>query len=395
MDLPATPSKKDTSNRNIFGASVLLLSICVAIGLWVLVVSLGGCAQGVKSVPVPSVSPSPSQTISPTLSPTQSPSSTRTPRPTGTPTPTPTLTPVVRHWTRLTSGTTQELDSVFFLTSLEGWAAGTNATLLHTINGGVSWEQKTISQLHEDTIYQVFFIGQHGWTVSGGSTSMIGGCQKTTDGGVSWNQIGDTNGDRHGICFVETNEGWVVGGNTGTKIKYTTNNLSWLNQSNPVDNTSDITLEKIFFVGTFEGWAVGGKHTILHTSNKGITWEAQNSGIVSTSQSFGNLYFTNTLEGFVIGNSGRLLRTTNGGQSWTQVVSASIASALLNGIYFSNPATGYIVGDHGLIYYSTDSGSNWTQDPSGVTDQLISVFFFDPNNGWAVGDNGRILKYVP
>ena len=51
----------------------------------------------------------------------------------------------------------------------------------------------------------------------------------------------------------------------------------WLEVSSPVTKT----LNKSFFLDTINGWAIGDSGVIIHTSNGGINWAKQSSGISS------------------------------------------------------------------------------------------------------------------
>ena len=58
-------------------------------------------------------------------------------------------------WERLSSPTNNNLNSVHFVDSLYGWAAGFSGTIIHTTNGGNNWvvqQSKT-----ENNIFDIFF----------------------------------------------------------------------------------------------------------------------------------------------------------------------------------------------------------------------------------------------
>ena len=46
-------------------------------------------------------------------------------------------------WTAQTSGSTSWLNSVFFVNDTSGWVVGANGTVLHTGDGGLSWNTQT------------------------------------------------------------------------------------------------------------------------------------------------------------------------------------------------------------------------------------------------------------
>ncbi len=69
-------------------------------------------------------------------------------------------------WERINSPTTQRLTSIVFLDSLNGWVSGDSGVIIHTTNGGESWE----TQFSNDslTIVNLFFLNeQRGWAAHG------------------------------------------------------------------------------------------------------------------------------------------------------------------------------------------------------------------------------------
>ena len=60
------------------------------------------------------------------------------------------------------------------------------------------------------------------------------------------------------------------------------------------------------------GFAAGGIGIILNSTNKGLTWNSQNSGV---SSAFYDISFSDSLHGIVAARNG-IVRTTNGGENW-------------------------------------------------------------------------------
>jgi photosystem II stability/assembly factor-like uncharacterized protein len=72
-------------------------------------------------------------------------------------------------WAPQTSGTANELRSVHFINVNEGWAAGANATLLRTTNGGSAWTPVMTGAEAARGFNTVRFLDQNtGW--AGGSS---------------------------------------------------------------------------------------------------------------------------------------------------------------------------------------------------------------------------------
>ena len=77
--------------------------------------------------------------------------------------------------------TGNDLDDILMIDANEGWAAGYFGTVLHTTDGGMSWEQQYNGNTNR--LWGIYFLdGQTGWTCGAGTTML-----HTSDGGQSWN----------------------------------------------------------------------------------------------------------------------------------------------------------------------------------------------------------------
>ncbi|MBK9333901.1 MAG: T9SS type A sorting domain-containing protein [Ignavibacteria bacterium] len=149
-----------------------------------------------------------------------------------------------------------------------------------------------------------------------------------------------------------------------------------------IGNISDI--KGISFINVNEGYISGSQSRILKTSNGGLNWENQNSG-VSQLAVLGRMAFINQNTGYITG--GAYLRTTNGGLNW-------INDGNSGGFDVSYPEfhAGYRVGGSGIILKSTDGGIVWITQSGNVAENLNTIHFIDPNNGFAAGDGGSVTR---
>ena len=82
------------------------------------------------------------------------------------PTPTPTVTPTPRpyEWACLPTGITNDLNAVDFVDPYIGWVAGDDGTVLHTTDGGLSWQPQDSGTT--EYLKDVFFLDlDRGWMV--------------------------------------------------------------------------------------------------------------------------------------------------------------------------------------------------------------------------------------
>ncbi len=83
-------------------------------------------------------------------------------------------------WAPQSSGTANDLHSIFFINNNTGFACGNSGTILKTSNGGVVWI--TVSAPVTDNLYSCYFLNENtGWAV--GNQSKI---LRTTNAGTSW-----------------------------------------------------------------------------------------------------------------------------------------------------------------------------------------------------------------
>jgi photosystem II stability/assembly factor-like uncharacterized protein len=281
-------------------------------------------------------------------------------------------------WTLETSVTTNLLYKIKFFSATDGYAVGSTGTVLKTVNGGASWSVLTTGVTPELNDVH-FYSATEGYAVGDFGTLI-----HTTDGGSSWvNNTSVTSKEIMGINFGDATNAIIVG--VGGFVANTSNAGNvWDVTLN--SNYATTELNSVSFPSSEKGWVAGNTGTIIHTTDKGLNWNPQNSG---TTQNLLDIYFVNDLNGWACGALGTNLSTIDGGINWT--VNTALATTL-NSVHFCNCITdGWVVGNGGTIYKTIDGGSTWTPQTSGTTQTLNGVYFIDNINGWAVGNAGTIL----
>jgi photosystem II stability/assembly factor-like uncharacterized protein len=311
-----------------------------------------------------------------------------------------------------------------------------SAYIFRSTNGGTSF-----AYIKESEYFSVsaldFYDASHGWLI-GSAWDPVGPC-KTSDGGLSWMSMPNLalKGGAEAISFTDALNGWAVG--DGCSIQHTgTGGTTWTVQVAKTQPGPDLL--SVDFADANNGWAAGGikgggAGLIRHTSNGGVAWDTQKSGL---SNCLTGIAFADTMHGVACGKKGTLLVTANGGTTWTQVKVPGDAGQYgldINAVAWADATHVFAVGDSGTFLASANRGASWSDESdsgikgdffamgaaggtrvwvtagqslyrftysppptkwtkrvSGTTAFLYAVDFVDKSYGWAVGSQGTILK---
>ena len=256
------------------------------------------------------------------------------------------------------------------------WVVGGNGTILHTDDGGTTWTPQS-SGTTDILDHVVFVTPQSGWILARKSVIL-----HTEDGGNTWrSQSSGSSSMLISAAFTEPNSGWAVGWG-GTMMRTEDRGISWRFQ----DSVSQSSLNQIVFATPQLGWIVGTNGTILHTGDGGNSWEPQTSG---TTNDLISVAFATAQAGWAVGDRGTILHTEDGGLTWKP--QHSITSVSLYSVAFATPQSGWAAGNDGIIQHTNDGGLSWKLQTSGTTNNLTSVAFATPQSGWVVDGEGTIL----
>lgn len=151
-----------------------------------------------------------------------------------------------------------------------GWAVGSYA--IFTTVDGTHWVKQLAST--EQFVGVDFISATTGWTV--GVRTLLG----TTDGGRSWQQLGEAQKPIRSVHFVNTLEGWGIAGGgdpqmdhgwllpayAGTLINTEDGGRTWTNNDSPADPQS------VCFSDRTHGWLATAGGYIYASNDGGATW---------------------------------------------------------------------------------------------------------------------------
>lgn len=284
-----------------------------------------------------------------------------------------------------------DLFSVSFPSEKEGWACGRWGAVLHTGDGGKTWERQrtetdfTLSSIH-------FTDPRRGWAVGDMGTIL-----STSDGGKTWvKQKSPVPFFLMGVYFASPSKGWIVterthilSTNDGGKV--------WKVQF----KDADYTLKALAFADADNGWAVGEYGYIYHTSNGGITWENQGGGFgispdtgeIESGTSLFNVLALDAKTAWAVGIDGYVTRTVDAGKSW-QIAKTGAPKTQLYCIAADRRKT-IVIGGNGVVIDSGDTGKTWTSVSLAppITYGWIYGLASRPDSGFVgVGLDGAIYR---
>lgn len=203
-----------------------------------------------------------------------------------------------------------------------------------------------------------------------------------------------TRAEFRGICFIDPDRGFVVGGNyfiDGGIIGATEDGgRTWSFQSDLVPAKAGFSLNDVVFLDRFVGVAAGSHGVILRTTDRGRHWYVARPYTGGTDH-FHGLHFLDESHGWAVGFNG-VVGTTDGGQSWSWLGERRAISG--NAVHFFDPEHGLVAGKHGRISITSDGGETWvpvTNAEQTGTEDLLTMTFVGPMRGWTGGTNGAIL----
>lgn len=289
------------------------------------------------------------------------------------------------HWKVLSSGTQNNLDSIFATSDgARLWVVGSDGEIRESDDGGQHWTARnsgTHSYLHA---ILGAADGRRLWAVG-----EEGAILESEDGGEHWTaRAGGAQNILESI-FV-TSDGkrlWIVGAK-GTILESDDGGENWA----PRRSRTQKELTSIF--GTGDGqrvWTVGSDGAILESDDGGALWTARISGTQTHLRSiFG------TSDGqrlWVGGNDGAILASDDSGEHWTARRGGNMALPALFSIFGTSDGRRlWAVGAKGTILASDDGGEHWTARNSGPY-ALHAIFgTSDASRLWAVGAEGTLLE---
>jgi photosystem II stability/assembly factor-like uncharacterized protein len=258
--------------------------------------------------------------------------------------------------------------SICFINNSTGWWFGDLAANYFTTNAGTNWNLQPLTGSPTITCSKYYKFDVNNYTVWIGG--LDGKLFKSTNTGLSWNQVTIPNVNVKDIFFLNQNTGYFVASNLNM-YKTTNSGNSW---DTSLNSWSGIPLYSCYFLNDSIGWATGynyfydphsGPHyeTIVYkTTNSGNNWSQIYFAGYWENNMFGatNIYFKDTSEGITWNKDQKLIqKTTDGGINWNYISSDGFIDLVRSNLIYK---TG-----NNKLQKSTDFGNSWIiKDSTGL-----------------------------
>jgi photosystem II stability/assembly factor-like uncharacterized protein/tetratricopeptide (TPR) repeat protein len=287
------------------------------------------------------------------------------------------------------------LRAIQFADENEGWAAGDDGVIWHTIDGGKAWERQPTGT--RASLRSVHFLNPYsGWAVGrvelpgGGSAGVV---LATSDGGLAWkvvsiNSVPGLNvvrffGERVGVAAGDGSEAFpsgmfttLDGGRTWKPVPGT-RNPSWL--------CGDFTDP--------ETGVLAGAWNRLAAVRDGLMGEVD-------VDSLGGRNVTGLKvsgeRAVAVGQGGLVMVSENtAGVRWgfpdLKVPHEVRAAIDFHAVAVRGPHVWAVGRPGSVVFHSADHGVTWEMFKTGQPLPLHAVFFLDEKRGWAAGEMGTVL----
>ncbi len=286
--------------------------------------------------------------------------------------------------------TTANLQDLAFTGDLKhGWVVGSEATLLETIDGGNTWENRKLELGDQKYRFNsISFKGDEGWIV--GEPALL---LHTNDGGKSWSNLplsAKLPGAPSTIAALDKNTAEMTT-NVGAIYKTTDGGKNWKSLVNDavgifrtINRSDDGKYVAVSAKGNFysvwrpgeEAWSPHNRNSSRRVSNMGFTQE-------------GGLW--------MLARGGQLQFSTDvNADKWAEAEFPGKKDNIgLLDLAYRNSQEIWVSGGSSDLMRSLDGGKTWEKDYDiqSVPSNLYRILFFSPDQGFIIGQRGILLKY--
>lgn len=308
-------------------------------------------------------------------------------------------------WERCDIPTGRFLRDMSFTDSLTGWIAADSGMILHTNDGGLSWDLQETGTYSD--VVAIFFLDKKlGWASCNNYKTVPYGTEllKTRDGGVHWTKTNYPVENIFMTCiqYFDSLNGWM-GGKPHALVRTHDGGVTWYQAAIDTSTLAFFPVLNINFLNERIGYAGGGMFDIAgvvwRTTDGGNRWSAIDP-VYAPADEVHALHIFDSLN--VLGAGGDpdfgygvgMIRTYDGGEQWSYMELGVQGNAY--DLSFRNDSEVWApLGPQRKMIVSMDAGVTWTAFPTPDSSLIYRAVFPDTLHGYAIGAAGALLKYKP
>lgn len=279
-----------------------------------------------------------------------------------------------------------------------GFTGGSNFTyngkgkILKTEDLGETWEVIWESDVTGTGVMSIYFHT----TMLGFAGNMDGDLMKTTDGGETWTitdiDASSDQGEIKDLNFYDNNNGALITSWNGIYITEDGGD-TWT-----IASTNYLGAHDLAYGDANNLYACGGEQNIYKSTDGGDTWSFSYQGSNGGMQWFNlGVHFADANNGAVTSEEGQIFITSDGGDTWTSNTVTG-QYGLMNGVYMYDADNIYVCATPGEVFLSNDGGSSWTSEYYDFDPSFYKIMFTNNGTGFVCGSGatgGNILKHDP
>jgi photosystem II stability/assembly factor-like uncharacterized protein len=235
-------------------------------------------------------------------------------------------------WQQMPVPVQSNLNSIYFTDQTHGWAVGHDATILHSADGGATWQIQQFLPELDKPLFDIYFRD----TMNGIAVGAYGMFYRTSDAGKTW-----------------VNEFHLELASEDDQLL-----LAELKETDPeafaVEMTSVLPHFNRLYADGATLYLVGEAGFFAKSNDFGVTWQRQSE--FYNGSLFG-LTRTKALSLIAVGLRGHVFRSIDQGLSWQQIEVPSPAT--LNSVINDQNGRVYLLGNAGTLLFSDDDGQTF------------------------------------
>lgn len=298
-----------------------------------------------------------------------------------------------RSWKQAKVPVSVALTAVHFATPTHGWAVGHSGVVLHSKDGGKTWEKQLdgiwVNQLVvEQNRQQVAELEALLETADEDEVDELEMSLEDAQMALEDSEVDAEDGPSKpflDVWFKDENTGFVVGA-YGLFFGTSDGGQTWTNYGRRLENPDRLHLNAIAQVTGGAVFIVGESGEIHLSTDEGQSWERLKSPYTG---SLFNVMGTGAVnEVLVMGLRGSLFRSENLGKTWERVKSG--VDSTLNGGANTNDGKVVIVGNSGVVLTSKNFGQSFDAFVRPDRQSMAATAIVDANTLVVVSEDGAI-----